>query len=205
MVEGMPGAEDGDKPAGRSEEPVLASDTERDAAIRSLSDACSAGRLTLDEFEERIDRALAARRRRDLEQILADLPVPVPLTPDAMSPSRAKLSLSVIGGMRRHDRWTLPQHMVHVALLGGTCLNLGAVELPGPEATITIFSVLGGIRVRLPETVRTEVTGVSLLGGRRIDPSRAASSNAPLIRLKIFSILAGVRVDTTRDRRRQLP
>ena len=54
------------------------SDDERNAVARDLSQHFEAGRLDMTEFEERTERALGARNRRDLAGLLADLP---PLRP----------------------------------------------------------------------------------------------------------------------------
>ncbi len=49
-------------------------DAEREHAVTSLRDHCTAGRLTLDEFSERVDAALGSRTRGELEATLDDLP-----------------------------------------------------------------------------------------------------------------------------------
>jgi hypothetical protein len=53
---------------------VLASDDERDLAISKLTDHFQAGRLTIEEFDERAGLALRARTRGELTDLLADLP-----------------------------------------------------------------------------------------------------------------------------------
>jgi hypothetical protein len=55
--------------------PILASDKERDSVVDVLRDAYTDGRLTLDEFEERMAAAYAARTWTDLRQLTGDLPV----------------------------------------------------------------------------------------------------------------------------------
>ena len=57
-----------------NEQEVRASDGERDAAVIALRDHAAAGRLALDELEERIQAALTATTRADLERLFADLP-----------------------------------------------------------------------------------------------------------------------------------
>jgi hypothetical protein len=52
---------------------VLASDNDRDAAVRVLADAFSVGRLSSAELEERTGRALAARTHGELDDLLAGL------------------------------------------------------------------------------------------------------------------------------------
>lgn len=50
------------------------SDTERQATADHLKAHFVAGRLDIDEYEERLQRALAARTRRDLDDLVGDLP-----------------------------------------------------------------------------------------------------------------------------------
>src|SRR3984957_4284038 len=54
---------------------MRASDADRDAVVSDLSEHFQAGRLTAGELDERTGRALAARTRGELQELLADLPV----------------------------------------------------------------------------------------------------------------------------------
>lgn len=54
--------------------PVLASDTERERAVERLREAVGEGRLTLEEFSERVGVAQLARTDRDLAALSRDLP-----------------------------------------------------------------------------------------------------------------------------------
>ena len=53
---------------------TLAGDADRERAIVLLRDATVEGRLTLDEFAERVERTELARTDTELETITADLP-----------------------------------------------------------------------------------------------------------------------------------
>ena len=53
---------------------LRAADTDRAAVATVLGEHMSAGRLTLDEYEERLTRAYAARTFGELEELTADLP-----------------------------------------------------------------------------------------------------------------------------------
>jgi hypothetical protein len=55
--------------------PIRASDMERESVVDVLRDAYTDGRLTLDEFEERMSAAYAAKTWTDLRQLTGDLPV----------------------------------------------------------------------------------------------------------------------------------
>jgi DNA-binding MarR family transcriptional regulator len=52
---------------------LLASDADRDVAVHLLADALSVGRLTPAEFDERTNRALAARTYGELDDVLQGL------------------------------------------------------------------------------------------------------------------------------------
>ena len=53
---------------------IRASDAERDATVERLRDAAGEGRLTLEEFSDRMEQATAARTRTELDRLVTDLP-----------------------------------------------------------------------------------------------------------------------------------
>ena len=57
-----------------TDDPIRASDLDRDAVVATLRDAYTAGRLTLDEFDERMAAAYASKTWGDLRQLTIDLP-----------------------------------------------------------------------------------------------------------------------------------
>ena len=54
---------------------MRAGDADRDTTISLLREAFAEGRLSQDEFDDRLDRAHAARTYADLAQLTLDLPV----------------------------------------------------------------------------------------------------------------------------------
>jgi hypothetical protein len=64
--------------------PARASDADREAVVRTLHDAVARGLLTLEEGDERLAAAYAARFLHELPPLTADLPpapAPVPTAP----------------------------------------------------------------------------------------------------------------------------
>ena len=55
---------------------TLASDADRDTAVGLLNAARAEGRLTADEYDQRLSTAYAARTWQQLGQVTADLPAP---------------------------------------------------------------------------------------------------------------------------------
>lgn len=67
---------------------MLASAKDKEQVIGALKDAFLAGRLTKDEFDERVGRALVSRKYGDLYRLTEDLPVPPPGHPfPSLSPA----------------------------------------------------------------------------------------------------------------------
>lgn len=54
--------------------PVRASDGDRDRALNELRDRAAEGRLSMETFVGRVDLALRARSRGELDELIADLP-----------------------------------------------------------------------------------------------------------------------------------
>jgi hypothetical protein len=76
---------------------IRASDADRDRVAALLREHHAAGRLTAEEFGERMDKALEAKTLGELDQLLADLPaIDLYQLPDASlrrGPTRAGQSL----------------------------------------------------------------------------------------------------------------
>ena len=53
---------------------IRASDADRERTVALLREHLAAGRLTAEEFHDRMDRALEARTLGELDELLADLP-----------------------------------------------------------------------------------------------------------------------------------
>ena len=59
-----------------SPDTIRVSDTDRNGVIELLKQHTADGRLTLEEFETRVDETLAARTGSELRMVLRELPVP---------------------------------------------------------------------------------------------------------------------------------
>jgi hypothetical protein len=69
--------DDAHEPARRDPD-LRVSQAERDEVVAALAGHFADGRLTVEEYEERVEGALAARTGRDLEPLLEDLPAADP-------------------------------------------------------------------------------------------------------------------------------
>ena len=62
---------------------LRASDADRERTVALLRGHHADGRLDLEEFEQRVDKAYAAKTTDELDDLLGDLPPPAPLAPPA--------------------------------------------------------------------------------------------------------------------------
>jgi hypothetical protein len=147
----------------------------------ALREHAVAGRLTLEEFSERTDRALAAQTVDELEQVGRDLPATV--IGGRRRPKR--LSGVVFGHIARTGLWRLPRRSVALVVFGDADLDLRQAELPGSVATITAFVLFGNIDLYVPEGIEVDLGGLAIIGHRR-EWGRDVPG-APLLRVRVFS------------------
>jgi hypothetical protein len=116
---------------------IRASDAERGATVERLSAAGGDGRLTLEEFSQRMDRATTARTRAELVRLVADLPTEAATAAVAgLAPAAPSAwHISPIGGLRVSGPWRMAKHEIMVSLVGGARLDLSQAELAAPEVT----------------------------------------------------------------------
>jgi len=177
-------------------EGVRASDAERDATVERLSQATGEGRLTLEEFSQRMEQATTARTRAELDRLVTDLPAgsgqPGPVMAGAHdAPS---WHVSPVGGLNVFGPWRMGRHVIVVSIVGGARLDLSQAELAAPEVTLTKVSLVGGVRVRVPNGIRVEASGLSLIGGTRAEGAPDPGPGAPTIHIRAFSLVGGIRI-----------
>jgi hypothetical protein len=177
-----------------------ASDAEREATAQRLRDAAAEGRLDFEELTDRLGRAYDARARAELEPLTADLPAAAP------APAAARRwFVGIFGGEDRRGRWRAAPRMTVVNVFGGSDLDLRRAEVEGDRIEITVFSLFGGSKIRVPEGVRVEMSGFALFGGSNLDAGdRPAAPGAPVLHVRAFSLFGGTEV-TARGERRDRP
>jgi hypothetical protein len=185
---------------------IRASDQERDATVERLRDATGEGRLTLEEFSDRMERASTAKTRAELDVLLTDLPAaggPVPAGNAVATgaPATPTWHVSPIGGLNVSGPWRMGRHVVVISLIGGADLDLSQAELAARDVTLTKVSVIGGVNARVPNGIRVDASGLSLLGGTSVDAAPDPGPGAPTIHIRAFSIIGGIRIRRETGRR----
>jgi hypothetical protein len=175
------------------------SDADREATVARLRVAGGEGRLTLEELAERVERADAARTRGDLDALTADLPARPPAPVDRKP---REWIVAVVGGADRKGRWRPARRTTVVTFMGGAELDLREAEL-GDETTITAVAVMGGIGIAVPPGVSVELSGFALMGSNGAPQDEIPPlPDAPVIRVRAFSLMGGVAIERRPPRRR---
>jgi hypothetical protein len=172
-------------------------DRERDVAVARLQRAIAEGRLTPEEFDERVDLALASKTRGDLDRLLADLPQTAMPLPVAGPPRTGRLRrwlVAVMGADEEKGRWRPPRQTNAIAVMGGVEMDLRHAVIEHPVMTMTAVAVMGGIDITVPPGLAVEMTGFAFMGGRSNRAAHVTDPGAPLIRLRAFALMGGVDV-----------
>jgi hypothetical protein len=174
-----------------------ASDADRDRAVSVLRDHCVVGRLTLDEFSERIGSALAARTRGDLDAVLADLPVVSPPSPQVPRRRARRWIVAVMSESESKGRLRLGEHTSVIAVMGSCHLDLSRAEITSPDVVINAVGIMGSIDIVAPEGIDVEITGLSIMGRRSLHMRDVpVLRGSPRILIRAFPIMGEVNVTT---------
>jgi len=178
-----------------SEPPVLrASDADREGTVERLRNASAEGRLTLEEFVERMTAAYDARSGDELEKLVRDLPA----EPGAQQASRrrpTRFLFSLFGSTERDGRIRVRSDVTCLMGFGNIDLDLRQATLEGDVVTIVAVGAFGAVDVYVPEGVDVDFRGVSLFGHARARGNDAPPRpGTPLVRVYALSLWAGIDV-----------
>lgn len=203
----------------------------RERTIDALCQRFADESLSMSELERRLTQAREARSRRELDALLSDLPPGVPAPGPARQPATrsghtpaertapaelrkegerrpsSHAAIAILGGSRRAGRWTPPDTLLAIAMMGGVDLDFRDAVLGPDGVEVTCFAFWGGIEITVPPDVHVDTHGFALLGGFEQGAERetTAGPEAPTIRITGFALMGGVDVKVRErgDRKRK--
>jgi hypothetical protein len=185
-------------------------DTDRDRVVALLRLHCTEGRLTLDEFSDRVGAVYEARTADDLDEVVRDLPVPWSSSPASdPAPPRprkaVKWMVAVFGDSTRRGRFTLDDESAAVAAFGDCTLDLSEALIEGPNPLVTAVAVFGDVTVIVPDGIEVDLEGVAIFGDKRCTTGDTPPvPGSPVVLVRAFALFGDVRVRPPRakgDRR----
>jgi Domain of unknown function (DUF1707)/Cell wall-active antibiotics response 4TMS YvqF len=169
-----------------------------------LGDALADGRISHDEYSERISAALSARTLGDLAGLTTDLAAPEhqPVQLDGGKPVTALFNTAA-----RSGRWVVPHTMTCVAAFGEVELDLREALLQDRHVVLTVYAVCGRVRLIVPAGVEVVMNGTEILGRQRGGTARRVptSSETPVIEIRGYLAASEVLARTPPRPRRWLP
>jgi hypothetical protein len=161
---------------------ILASDDDRDRSIEQLGTAVSEGRMSLEEFSDRVELAHAARTQLDLELLTRDLPAHRYGQGSVAAHDR---HLAFCSKLVRRGPWELEPRTSFRCIFGTVVLDLSEARLSGTEIDIEVYNLFGTVTVIVPDGVQTTISGGGLFASQVVDtPSRPTVSGGPRLRIK---------------------
>jgi hypothetical protein len=169
------------------------SEDDRERAVVALRDDLVGGRLTLDEFSERVEIAYRARTAEDLVAVREDLPNG-PGEPARQRRKPTRLTAALFAHVVRRGRLRLRNRTVAVAAFADVDLDLREAEMDDSPTAVTALVAFGNVDIYAPEGVDVDVGGISVFGHRREWGRDAARAGAPCIRVRILALFGTVDV-----------
>jgi hypothetical protein len=182
------------------------SDADRHKVAEILRQAAGEGRIDLDELDERLESAYAAKTYADLVPITADLPLrdaerlPGPVQQPAspgVPAARHDSTIAFMGGSVRKGLWEVGSSHTVFAMWAGITLDLREARLTSRETVIYANAIWAGIDIIVNEFTHVIVDGIGIMGGyeqARDKVAPAIGPNSPVVRVKGLSLMAGVSV-----------
>ncbi|GAB3543911.1 hypothetical protein GCM10027444_03150 [Actinopolyspora lacussalsi] len=186
-----------------SESPDLrASDDDREQIATLLRQAQQEGRLTLNEFDERIAEAYRARTYSELAPLISDLPDETGKAAGTGTSSRGSTSdstpgrtaVGIMSYTERAGHWRVPPRFATFAFWGGGSIDLREAYLDADEVEIRCYAIMGGIEVIVPPGTRIEDRCAAIMGGVEREVRGAASQSEIKVLITGFAFCGGVSI-----------
>jgi DUF1707 SHOCT-like domain len=161
------------------------SDDDRERAVIALREHLVQGRLTLEEFSERVELAYRARSTADLEAASSSLPA---TRSGATRRHPVRATIALFAHVVRRGRLRLPRFS---AVFGSFCdvdLDLREAEITSDRTSIIAFLLFGNVDIYVPEGVAVDATGITVFGHRRERGRDAAPPDSPVLRVRVFAL-----------------
>ena len=147
------------------------------------------GRLTLEEFADRVGTTLAARTHGQLADVVTDLPTRRSSAPAADRRS-LRLTGAAFGHAVRRGRIRLSRRPVALAGFADLDLDLRDATIEDEDTVVTAIVGFGNVDVYVPDGVNVIVSGMSIFGHCRQWGFDAGRADAPTIRVRVVGMFA---------------
>ncbi|GAA3280567.1 MULTISPECIES: DUF1707 SHOCT-like domain-containing protein [Dactylosporangium] len=132
------------------------SDAERELVVAQLNAAVAEGRLTLAEFEERVDGVLRSRTYGEVEPYVGDLPQSGPVAaPEQLEIRNQSSSLKRVG------RWTVPRRLLISTRAGSVKLDFTDAQFTTQLVEVRLEARSSSIDLVLPRGATADIDSIA--------------------------------------------
>jgi hypothetical protein len=165
---------------------LRASHEDRDRVVETLRTAAGDGRLTAEELDARMERALSARNQGELAALVADLP--------AASAAKDVLVVEQTGGKwRRAGRWTVPNRIELRTQLCWVTLDFTDAVITSRTLPIDADMQHGKLTIVGAPGIVIDADGLNLVFSRtKLRPESAAAD--PRLRIELTGTIKHAKV-----------
>ena len=141
------------------------------------------GRLSHDEYSERLAVALSARTLGELAELTSDLASPEH-QPVQLGDGQPVTALFTTAG--RRGRWVVPGAMTCVAVCGEVVLDLSEAILQDRHVVLTVYAFCGKVRLIVPSGVEVIMNASNIIASQRGGTTKRVptSSEVPVIEVR---------------------
>jgi Domain of unknown function (DUF1707) len=162
---------------------LLAGDEDRERSVELLTQAVVAGRLTLEEFSERVGVAHSARTQTELTVLTRDLPAATAGVPPVPAEDR---HVAFCSRLVRSGPWDLSARASFRCVFGTIVLDLSQARLAGPSVEVDVFNLCGTVTLLVPDGVDVNVVGGGMFASQVIKPPEGPRiAGAPQLRINV--------------------
>lgn len=139
---------------------LRAADSDRESAAEVLQQAFADGRLDVDELGERLNRVWSAKTYGEIDDQLADLPVPQ----TSRLPEAASDMMTLTAGLsdrKQMGSWVAPPTIVAQAGGGSVKIDFTDAVVRHPSVHVEASAVLGSVVLLVPPGWTADVSGVA--------------------------------------------
>lgn len=179
---------------------MRASDADRDRYAGVLREAYAQGRLSHEEYEERLTACMQAKTYSELESLVTDLPadnLPVIRPAAAVAPYSGASTppmVAIFSSVERKGVWTLSDESNAIAVFGEVTIDLRAASIPAPDNEIRAFAIFGSVNILVEPGTVVDCSGIGVLGDFSRGKASAPRPDSPLIRVTGLALFGAVNI-----------
>ncbi|KAA2250981.1 DUF1707 domain-containing protein [Solihabitans fulvus] len=181
---------------------IRVSDAEREHVAALLQKAVAQGMLTLDEFTERTDRALASRTRGELNSVVIDLPGMVHAEAAVAVPTGEPMVLKTrTGTVKQNGTWVVPSAITAECTMGNVQIDFTEAQCAHRDVTLRATCGSGNITAIVPRGWLVRMEEVSTGMGNAVNKAtEPADPTLPVLHVYAKVGMGNVKIRHPRGR-----